>query len=81
MSDVARKSFVATVVAVAVVAGAFALWHLKVLVALLLLAVDDRVGDAPGHRVAATARRVPRALGVLIHYLGFAWSRSGCCSG
>jgi hypothetical protein len=59
MRETARTSFVATVVAVAVVAGAFALWQLKVLVALLLLAVVIASAMRPGvewlHK-----RRIPR---------------------
>src|SRR6266536_1909364 len=35
MGDTARKAFVATTVAVAVIAAALALWHLRLLVALL----------------------------------------------
>src|SRR6185436_5844004 len=70
MGETARKSFVATLVALAVVVGAFALWHLKVLVALLLLAIVIASAMRPGvewlHR-----KRVPRAAGVAIHYLGF----------
>jgi predicted PurR-regulated permease PerM len=70
MSDTARKSFIATLVAVLVIAGALALWHLKVLVALLLLALVISSAMRPGveflHR-----HRVPRALGVAIHYVAF----------
>jgi predicted PurR-regulated permease PerM len=70
MSDTARKSFIATLVAVLVIAGALALWHLKVLVALLLLALVISSAIRPGveflHR-----HRVPRALGVAIHYVAF----------
>jgi len=65
MADVARKSFVATLVAVAVVAGALAIWHLKVLVALLLLAVIIASAMRPGVDWL-NARHVPRALGVAI---------------
>jgi predicted PurR-regulated permease PerM len=69
VGDVARKSFVATVVAVAVVVSAFALWHLKVLIALILLAIVIASAMRPGiewlHK-----RRVPRSIGLLIHYLG-----------
>jgi predicted PurR-regulated permease PerM len=65
----ARKSFVATLVAVAVVVGAFVLWHLKVLVALFLLAVIIASAMRPGVDWLH-ARRVPRALGVTIHYVG-----------
>jgi predicted PurR-regulated permease PerM len=70
MAGTAKKAFVATTVAVAVVAGALALWHLRVLVALLLLALIIAAAVRPGveflHR-----RRVPRSLGVALHYLGF----------
>jgi predicted PurR-regulated permease PerM len=70
MGETARKSFVATIVALAVVVGAFALWHLKVLVALILLAVIIASAMRPGvewlHR-----HRIPRAAGVAIHYIGF----------
>jgi predicted PurR-regulated permease PerM len=70
MGDVARKSFVATTVAVAVVACALALWHLKVLVALLLLAFIIAAAMRPGIE-ALYRRRVPRGVGVALHYLGF----------
>src|SRR5436190_10065199 len=67
MGETARKSFVATIVALAVVVGAFALWQLKVLVALILLAIVIASAMRPGvewlHR-----KRVPRAAGVAIHY-------------
>jgi len=69
MADVARKSFVATVVAVAVIVGAFALWHLKILIALFLLAIVIASAMRPGIEWLH-ARRVPRALGLAIHYLG-----------
>lgn len=70
MGDVARKSFVATVVAVAVVAGAFAIWHLKVLVALLLLSIIIAAAMRPGIEWLRR-HRVPRSVGVLVHYVGF----------
>jgi predicted PurR-regulated permease PerM len=70
VGDTARKSFVAATVTVAVVAMALALWHLKVLVALLLLALIISSAMRPGiewlHR-----HRIPRGVGVLLHYLGF----------
>ena len=68
--DTARKSFVATLVAVAVVASAFALWQLRVLVALLLLAVIIASAMRPGVEWLHE-RRIPRPIGVAIHYLGF----------
>jgi predicted PurR-regulated permease PerM len=70
VGDVARKSFVATAVAVGVVAIALALWHLRVLVALLLLALIIAAAVRPGveflHR-----HRIPRGFGVAFHYVGF----------
>src|SRR5205085_2763226 len=69
MGETARKSFVATSVAVAVVAGALALWHLKVLIALLLVAFTLAAAMRPGVERLQTWR-VPRAVGVLLHYLG-----------
>ena len=70
VGDTARKSFVATLVAVAVVASAFALWQLRALVALLLLAVIIASAMRPGVEWLHE-RRIPRPIGVAIHYLGF----------
>jgi predicted PurR-regulated permease PerM len=67
MGDVARKSFVATVVAVGVVVSALALWQLKVLIALLLLAIVFASAMRPGIEWLH-ARRIPRSVGVLLHY-------------
>jgi len=70
MSDTARKSFIATLVAVLVVAGALAVWHLKVLVALLLLALIISSAMRPGVEWLQR-HRIPRPLGVAIHYVAF----------
>jgi predicted PurR-regulated permease PerM len=70
MGETARKSLVATSVAVAVIALALALWHLKVLVALLLLAVVIASAMRPGIEWLHE-HRIPRGFGVAIHYLGF----------
>jgi len=70
MSDTARKSFIATLVAVLVVAGALAVWHLKVLVALLLLALIISSAMRPGVEWLQR-HRIPRPLGVAIHYVVF----------
>ena len=64
----ARRAFVSTVVVVAVVAAALALWKLKIVIALLLLAVTVSAAMRPGVDWLAE-RRIPRALGVLLHYL------------
>ncbi len=69
MGETARKSFVATVVAVAVVASAFAIWQLRLLVALLLLAIIIASAMRPGIE-RLNAWRIPRGFGVAIHYVG-----------
>ena len=70
MSETARKSFIATLVAVLVIAGALAIWHLKVLVALLLLALIISSAMRPGVEWLQR-HRIPRPLGVAIHYVVF----------
>jgi predicted PurR-regulated permease PerM len=70
MGETARKSLVATSVAVGVVAIALALWHLRVLVALLLLAIVISAAVRPGVEFLRKYG-IPRALGVAIHYAGF----------
>jgi predicted PurR-regulated permease PerM len=64
----ARKAFVATLVGVGVVVGALALWKLRVVIALLFLALTISAAMRPGVEWLQ-ARRVPRAVGVLIHYV------------
>ena len=69
MRETALKSLVATSVAVGVVAIALALWHLRVLVALLLLAIVISAAVRPGVEWLRE-RGIPRGFGVAIHYLG-----------
>jgi predicted PurR-regulated permease PerM len=64
----AHKAFVSTSVAVLVIVGTLALWKLRVVVALLFVAVTIAAAMRPG--VERMARyRVPRVVGVLVHYL------------
>ena len=65
---VARKGLVAALVAVAVIVGALALWRLKVLIALIFVAFIIAAAMRPGVEWLRE-RRVPRGVGVLIHYL------------
>src|SRR3954462_7936484 len=65
---VARKAFLATVVALCVIVGAIALWKVRMVIALLLVAVILAAAMRPGVEWLH-ARRVPRAAGVLLHYL------------
>jgi predicted PurR-regulated permease PerM len=68
MANVARKAFVATLVAVAVIAVALALWKLKIVLALVFLGFIVAAAMRPGvERLAAN--RIPRPVGVALHYL------------
>jgi predicted PurR-regulated permease PerM len=71
MGDVARKAFISTIVVVAVVAIALALWKLKVVIALVFLGFIVAAAMRPGVERLAE-RRVPRPAGVLLHYLAVA---------
>lgn len=68
MSETARRVFVATLISISVVVAALALWKLRVLIALLFLAFIVAAAMRPGIEALAR-RRVPRGLGVAIHYL------------
>jgi predicted PurR-regulated permease PerM len=68
MGDTARRAFVGTLVAVAVVALALALWKLKIVIALVFLGFIVAAAMRPGvDRLAE--HRVPRPLGVALHYV------------
>jgi predicted PurR-regulated permease PerM len=68
MQETARRAFVATAVAGAVVVVAIALWHIRVLIALLFLAFTIAAAMRPGVEWLRR-RRIPRAGGIAIHYL------------
>ncbi|MDP9231566.1 MAG: AI-2E family transporter [Actinomycetota bacterium] len=71
MGETARRSFVATLVAVGVVVAALALWELKILIAVIFLGFVLAAAMRPG--IDALARhRIPRPLGLALHYLGIA---------
>jgi predicted PurR-regulated permease PerM len=68
MADTARRAFVTTLVAVAVIACALALWKLKLVIALVFLGLIVAAAMRPGvDRLAEL--RIPRPVGVLLHYL------------
>jgi predicted PurR-regulated permease PerM len=67
MAETARRAFIATLVAVGVVVLALALWKLKVVLGLLFLAFTLAAAMRPGVE-ALHRRRVPRGVGVLVHY-------------
>ena len=68
MQDTARRAFVATLVAGAVVIGAVALWKLRILIALLFLAFTIAAAMRPGVD-ALYRRRIPRSAGIALHYV------------
>src|SRR5919205_120554 len=68
MAGTARKAFVATLVGLAVVVGALALWKLKLVLSLVFLGFIVAAAMRPG--VDALRRRgIPRGFGVAIHYI------------
>ena len=69
MRDTAKKAFVAALVVVSVVVVALALWKLKLLIAILFLAFIIAAAMRPGVD-ALRRRRVPRGVGILVHYAG-----------
>src|SRR5438128_5257877 len=68
MAETARRAFIATLVAVSVVAFALALWKLKTIVGLLFLAFTISAAMRTGVE-SLQRHRVPRAVGVLLHYV------------
>jgi predicted PurR-regulated permease PerM len=68
MGDVARRSFVATLVAVAVIAVALALWRLKVLVSVFLLGLVIAAAMRPSVEWLRR-HRVPGSIAIGLHYV------------
>jgi predicted PurR-regulated permease PerM len=67
VSDLARRTFVITLVAVSVVVSFVALWELREIIGLLFLAFTLAAAMRPG--IDALKRLgVPRGFGVLLHY-------------
>src|SRR5438034_637496 len=69
--ETGSRAFVATLVVLAVVVVALALWKLRLLLSLLFLAFIIAAAMRPGVEALAR-RRVPRPLGVAVHYLALA---------
>jgi predicted PurR-regulated permease PerM len=68
---IARKTALATLVALSVVLLALALWKLRVLLSLFFLGLVIAAAMRPGIEWLH-ARRVPRSIGLAIHYLALA---------
>jgi predicted PurR-regulated permease PerM len=69
MTGTAKRAFVVTLVAVAVVAAALALWKLKLVISLLFLAFIIAASMRPGIETLRR-HRVPRPVGLAVHYIG-----------
>jgi predicted PurR-regulated permease PerM len=69
VKQTALRAFVSTVVVGSVVVLALALWKLKLILALLFLGFIVAAAMRPGIE-ALRRRRVPRPLGILVHYAG-----------
>jgi predicted PurR-regulated permease PerM len=71
MAEAARRAFISTLVAVAVIVGVLALWKVKIVLALVFLGLILAAAMRPGiDRLAA--HKVPRPLGLALHYLAIA---------
>jgi predicted PurR-regulated permease PerM len=68
LGDTAKRAFVVAVVVGGVVVLALALWKLRVLLALVFLALIIASAMRPGIE-ALRRRHVPRAIGIALHYL------------
>jgi predicted PurR-regulated permease PerM len=68
MAETARRTAIATLVVIGLVAVALALWKLKLLIALLFLGFTIAAAMRPTVEWLHE-RRVPRAVGILLHYL------------
>ncbi len=66
-SSPALNAFKVSLVVIATVVGALALWELKLVIALLLAAITISAAMRPGVEWMAS-HRIPRPLGVLLHY-------------
>jgi predicted PurR-regulated permease PerM len=70
MPGTARRAATATIVAVAIIVLALALWKLRVIIALLFLGFVIASAMRPSVEWLHRRARVPRGIGVVIHYLG-----------
>jgi len=69
MGTTARRAAVATLVALSVIVGALALWKIKVVIALVFMGVIVAAAMRPSVDWLDRRARIPRSLGVLLHYL------------
>ncbi|HEY3551294.1 MAG TPA: AI-2E family transporter [Gaiellaceae bacterium] len=71
MGGTARRAATATLVALSIVVAALALWKIRIVIALLFLGFVVASAMRPSVEWLYRRWRVPRSVGVVIHYLGF----------
>jgi predicted PurR-regulated permease PerM len=71
MGGTARKAATTTLVALAIVVGALALWKIRIVIALLFLGFVIASAMRPSVEWLHRRAGVPRGVGVVAHYLGF----------
>jgi predicted PurR-regulated permease PerM len=71
MGGTARRAATATLVALSIVVAALALWKLRIVIALLFLGFVIASAMRPSVEWLNRRARVPRSVGVVVHYLGF----------
>jgi predicted PurR-regulated permease PerM len=70
MGGTARRAATATLVVVAIVIAALALWKIRIVIALLFLGFVVASAMRPSIEWLYRRARIPRSVGVVIHYLG-----------
>ncbi len=71
MGGTARRAAIATLVALAIVIAALALWKIRIVIALLFLGFVIASAMRPSVEWLHRRAGLPRSVGVLLHYLGF----------
>jgi predicted PurR-regulated permease PerM len=72
MSTTAKKAAVSTLVAGGIIVFALALWKVKAVIALFFLGIIIAAAMRPGVDWLQRHARIPRSLGVLIHFIALA---------
>jgi predicted PurR-regulated permease PerM len=72
MSTTAKKAAVATLVAGGIIVFALALWKVKAVIALFFLGIIIAAAMRPGVDWLQRRARIPRGVGVLVHFIAFA---------
>ena len=70
MSSTAKRAAITTLVAGSIVVAALALWKIKIVIALLFLGIIVAAAMRPGVDWLHKRWRLPRGLGVMVHYAG-----------